>query len=114
MRLGKYCPGCGGGAGNQSCAIARGSLQHERVEYCFLCLEFPCSNYVGAEDYDSLITHQQQLSHKRRARQIGIEEFSQEPTRKSEILQTSLAEYKGRSKTFYYVAVNLLPLPQTE
>ena len=23
MRLGDYCPGCGGGAGNQSCALAK-------------------------------------------------------------------------------------------
>ena len=28
MYLGGYCPGCGGGAGNQSCAFARCSLQH--------------------------------------------------------------------------------------
>ena len=27
MHLGGYCPGCGGGAGNQSCAIARCSLE---------------------------------------------------------------------------------------
>ena len=114
MRLGKYYPSCGGGAGNQSCAITRCSLQHERVEYCFLCPAFPCSNYVGAEDYDSLITHQQQLSHKRRARQIGIEEFSQEPTRKSEILQTLLAEYNRSRKTFCCVATNRLPLAQIE
>ena len=28
MYLGKYCPGCGGGEGNQPCAMARCSLQH--------------------------------------------------------------------------------------
>lgn len=26
MHVGGYCPGCGGGEGNQSCAIARCSL----------------------------------------------------------------------------------------
>lgn len=60
------------------------------------------------------MTYQQQLSHKRRAQQIGIEEFNQKPTRKSEILQTLLAEYKGRRKTFYCVATNRLPLAQIE
>ena len=112
MRLGKYCPGCGGGAGNQSCAIAWGSLQNNRVDYCFLCSEFPCSNVVGAEDYVSLMTHQQQLSHKRRAQQIGIEDFNQKPTRKSEILQTLLAEYNRSRKTFCCFAANRLPLAQ--
>lgn len=34
MHLGGYCPGCGGGAGNQGCAIARCSLEHGGVEYC--------------------------------------------------------------------------------
>lgn len=28
MHLGGHCPGCGGGAGNQSCSLARCSLQH--------------------------------------------------------------------------------------
>lgn len=27
MHLNNYCPGCGGGAGNQPCTIARCSLQ---------------------------------------------------------------------------------------
>jgi len=61
-----------------------------------------------------LITNQQQLSHKRQAQQIGVEEFNQEPTRQSEILQTLLAEYNGRRKTFCCVAANRLPLAQIE
>ena len=114
MRPGGDFPGCGGGTGNQACAIAWGSLQNNRVEYCFLFSEFPCSNAVVAKDYDSLMTYQQQLSHKRRAQKIGIEEFNQKPTRKSEILQTLLAEYNGRRKTFCCVAANRLPLAQIE
>lgn len=115
MGLGGYCPGCGGGAGNQPCAIARCSLQHDRVEYCFLCPDFPCQKYDGAEEYDSFITHQRQLSDIKRASEIGIEAYNKEQIRKSEILQTLLADYNdGRRKTFYCVAVNLLPLPQIE
>jgi hypothetical protein len=28
MKIDNYCPGCGGGAGNQGCSIARCSLEH--------------------------------------------------------------------------------------
>lgn len=115
MQLGGYCPGCGGGAGNQPCAIARCSLQHDHVQYCFLCSEYPCSNYAGAEDYDSFITHQHQLGDIQRASEIGIDAYNQEQQRKFEILQSLLAEFNdGRKKTFYCVAVNLLPLGQLE
>ena len=115
MRLGEYCPGCGGGAGNQACAIARCSLQHDHIEYCFRCPEFPCSHYIGVEEYDSFITHQRQLRDLQRAQEIGIKAYNQELTRKSAILQTLLAEYNdGRRKTFYFIAVNLLPLYQVE
>ena len=115
MRLGGYCPGCGGGAGNQTCAIARCSLQHDHIEYCFRCPEFPCSHYIGVEEYDSFITHQRQLRDLQRAQEIGIKAYNQELTRKSAILQTLLAEYNdGRRKTFYFIAVNLLPLYQVE
>lgn len=115
MRLGGYCSGCGGGPGNQSCAIAKCSLQHDGVEYCFLCPEFPCEKYDGAEDYDSFITHQRLLRDIQRVNEIGIEAYHKEQTRKTEILQTLLAEYNdGRRKTFYCVAINLTPLQQIE
>ncbi len=37
MKLGGHCGGCGNG--NQSCKIARCSLEHGGVEYCFQCPE---------------------------------------------------------------------------
>jgi len=115
MRLGGHCPGCGGGPGNQSCAIAKCSLQHDKVEYCFLCPEYPCRRYEGIEEYDSFITHQRQLRDLKRAQEIGIEAYNKELDQKFEILQTLLSEYNdGRRKTFYCVALNLLPLPIIE
>jgi len=115
MRLGGYCAGCGGGAGNQPCAIARCSLEHNRVEYCFLCDSYPCEKYNGAEAYDSFITHQGQLSHIKRAQEIGMEAYNHELTRKAEILQILHKDYNDRRrKTFYCVAVNLLPLERIE
>ncbi len=115
MQMGGYCPGCGGGSGNQSCAIAKCSLQQDADENCFLCPEFPCGKYAAAEEYDSFITHQRQLGDINRAKDIGLEAYNQELTRKSEILHTLLADFDdGRRKTFYRVAVNLLPLTQIE
>jgi len=115
MHLDGHCPGCGGGAGNQSCAIAKCSLQHDKVEYCFLCHEYPCRRYAGITEYDSFITHQRQLRDIARAQKIGIEAYNKEQARKAKILRTLLSDYNdGRRKTFYCVAINLLPLPDIE
>lgn len=115
MQLGGYCPGCGGGPGNQPCAIARCSLRHDRIEYCFLCPEFPCPRYQGIGEYDSFITHRHQLEDMARAREIGIEAYNLEQARKAEILQALLSDFNdGRRKTFYCLAVNLLPLEDLE
>ncbi len=115
MRLGGHCPGCGGGAGNQSCAIAKCSLQHGNVEYCFLCPDFPCERYEGAEEYDSFITHQRQLRDIIRVQEIGIEAYNNEQTRKSEILEILLSNYNdGGRKNFYCVAINLIPFQDIE
>ena len=115
MKLGAYCSGCGGGAGNQSCSIAKCSLEHNRIEYCFLCTEYPCSKYKGAEEYDSFITHQNQIKDLRRAQEIGMEAYNEELLRKRGILDLLLSEYNdGRRKTFFCVAVNLLSLEGLE
>lgn len=115
MRLGGHCPGCGGGDGNQSCAIARCSLQHDKVEYCFLCSQYPCQKYKGVEEYDSFITHQRQLRDIARMQEVGEEAYNKEQTRKAEILKMLLTDYNdGRRKTFYCVAINLLPLEDIE
>ena len=56
MFLNKNCPGCGGGEGNQTCKIARCSIEHDGVEYCFQCGEYPCEKYEHIDDFDSFIT----------------------------------------------------------
>ena len=115
MLLDGHCPGCGGGIGNQSCAIARCSLQHDKVEYCFHCTEYPCQRHEGIEEYDSFITHQRQLKDMIKAQEMGIEAYNAEQRQKVKILKTLLSDYNsGRRKTFYCVAVNLLPLKDIE
>lgn len=115
MHVGGYCPGCGGGDGNQGCGIARCSLLHGGVEYCFQCAEYPCGKYTGAEEYDSFITHRNQLSDLSRAKGIGIDAYNTEQRRKTEILLFLLDNFNdGRRKTFYCLAANLLELADLE
>lgn len=111
MYLGRYCPGCGGGEGNQPCAIARCSLLHPGVEYCWQCPSFPCEKYETIDEYDSFITHRNRLKDMKRAETMGIERYNEEQTEKSRYLEILLEQYNdGRKKTLYCQAVNLLNL----
>ncbi|MDO5844848.1 MAG: DUF3795 domain-containing protein [Methanocorpusculum sp.] len=111
MNLGKYCPGCGGGEGNHSCAVARCGIEHNNPEYCFECGNYPCNKYEHIDDYDSFITHQRQKADLKKAKKGGIENYNNCQREKVEILKTLLSEYNdGRRKTFFCLAVNLLEL----
>lgn len=72
MNLNQYCPGCGGGEGNQSCSIAKCSLQHENVEYCFRCENYPSEKYDNIDEFDSFITHQHQKQDMENSRNWGL------------------------------------------
>lgn len=111
MHLDNYCPGCGGGAGNQPCAITRCSLQHGGIEYCYLCDEYPCKKYDCIDAFDSFITHRNQPKDFEKVKKIGLETYKSEMTEKIEILKYLLANYNdGRRKSFFCIAVNLLEL----
>lgn len=113
MFLSKHCPGCGGGEGNQSCKIARCSLEHGGVEYCFQCGEYPCEKYEHIDEYDIFITRRNQKRDLTKARQIGIEAYNAEQAEKEKILDTLLSGFNdGRKKTLFCVAVNLLELQE--
>lgn len=109
MRLDGYCPGCGGGEGNQSCKIARCSLQHGKPEYCSQCQEFPCEKYENIDAFDSFVTHQNRKRDLEKQREIGVEAYRAEQKEKICILKWLLQNCNdGRKKTFYCLAVNLL------
>lgn len=113
MRLGGYCPGCGGGAGNQACRIARCSLEHDNVAYCGDCGCYPCEKYRNFDDFDSFITHRRRGTDMERLKQIGAEAYHAEQREKIEILEHLLSCFNdGRRKTFFCAAVNLLELPE--
>jgi hypothetical protein len=115
MHLDHYCPGCGGGAGNQPCAIIKCSRQQDGIEYCYLCYKYPCEKYVGIDAYDSFITHRNQLKDNEKVRKIGIEAYQSELEEKINILSYLLNYYNdGRRKSFFCIAVNLLELPDVK
>ena len=116
MHIDGYCPGCGGGEGNQPCRIAKCSLKRnsenrnrKKIEYCHQCPEFPCEYYENIDEYDSFITHQNRRSDLDKHRNIGKEAYQEEQRRKTEILRELLENYNdGRRKSFFCLAVNLL------
>ena len=75
MHLGGYCPGCGGGAGNQSCAIARCSLDHGSVPFCWECPEYPCAHYEGFDDADSFVPHRNRKQDIAQVQALGLEAY---------------------------------------
>lgn len=113
MRLGGYCPGCGGGAGNQSCAIAQCSLKRGGLLFCWECPEYPCSRYGGFDDGDSFVPHRSRQQDIARARELGLEAYLAQLEEKRAILDALLAGYNdGRRKTLFHTAVYLLPLDE--
>lgn len=111
MYLGKHCGGCGNG--NQSCKIARCSLDHGKIEYCYECENYICERYNGIDEFDSFITHKNQIADLEKAKIMGIKQYNNEQLEKIEILNTLLNQYNdGRKKTFYCVAVNILDLSE--
>lgn len=111
MNLDGYCPGCGGGEGNQSCKIAKCSLQQEKIEYCSQCRNFPCEKYEGIDEFDSFIVHRNRMKDFEKLVEVGTELYQTEQNEKIEILKFLLENYNdGRKKTFFCLAVNLLEL----
>ncbi len=107
------CPGCAGEGfsekhppcGMLSCAQRKG------LEYCYLCEEYPCKKYDGADLSDSFITHKNQFRDNDKARAMGQEAYIAEQREKLTALEHLLKRHdNGRRKSFYCLAVNLLEL----
>ena len=110
MHLGGCCPGCGGGEGNQSCAIARCSMEHGGVQFCWECPEYPCPRYDGFDDADSFVPHRNRARDAAEARKLGTDAYLARLEEKRAVLDALLAGYNnGRRKTLFTTAVYLLP-----
>ena len=109
MRLGGHCGGCGNG--NQSCKIARCSLEHGSVEYCCECPHYPCEKYEKIDEYDSFITHRNRTADMEKLRTVGADRYHAEQEEKVQLLGYLLSSCNdGRRKTLFCLAVNLLEL----
>lgn len=113
MHLGGYCPGCGGGAGNQSCAMARCSLEYGGLQFCWDCPYYPCPNYRSFDEADSFVPHSRREQDIARARELGLEAYLAETEEKRSILAALLMDHNdGRRKALFTTAVYLLPLEE--
>ncbi len=111
MHLGGYCPGCGGGVGNQPCKIAKCSMEHGKIAYCNQCENFPCEKYPKKEEYDSFITYCNRYRDFGKLKEIGVKAYQAEQRENVTILNELLEDYNdGRKKTLFCLAVNLLEL----
>lgn len=111
MQVGGYCPGCGGGPGNQSCTIARCSLDRGGYAFCSQCLSYPCSRYEDFDSGDSFVPHSRRAADLARVGEVGLESYLSELQTKREIFDKLLADCNdGRRKTLYCAAAYLLPL----
>ena len=109
MRLGGHCGGCGNG--NQSCKIARCSLEHGGVEYCCECPHYPCEKYEKFDEYDSFITHRNRKADMEKLRTIGADRYHAEQEEKIRLMEYLLSTCNdGRRKTLFCLAVNLLEI----
>lgn len=105
------CPGCGGGEGHQPCAVIRCGREHGGVEFCCDCPAYPCERYLEPPPYDLLLPSRNTRRDLDRLKAEGLPAFRAELDEKAAILRELLARFNdGRRKTFFCVAVNLLPL----
>lgn len=109
MKLGNYCPGCGGGEGNQSCSIARCALERGIGEFCTGCGRFPCERYEKMGEYDSFLPHSRMVRDLERLEELGPEAYITQLEERRDILDRLLAGWNdGRRKSFYSLAAYLL------
>ena len=89
------------------------ALQHDGVQFCWECPEYPCSRYDGFDDGDSFVPHRSRAQDIARAREVGLEAYLAQLEEKGAILEELLAGYNdGRRKTLFHAAVYLLPLEE--
>lgn len=107
------CPGCGGRNFHEqhpTCSIITCSRKHDNPEFCHECSEFPCERYSIPVEKDSFITKRNVFSDMEKAKS-NLSEYLDALKAKQKILEELIADFNdGRMKSFYCIAVNLLPL----
>lgn len=111
------CPGCGGkdfSLKHPTCAVVTCNRKHDNVEFCFQCSAYPCPKYKAKNEKDSFITYQNVQKDLASAKK----DLKGHLKTLDKILGHLVFLLKnfddGRSKSFFCMAVNLLPLPDLD
>lgn len=108
------CPGCAGkdfSLKHPSCSIITCCVKNKGHETCADCGDLPCTKIASWDKADSFVTHKNTLTNLRAIAKHGISEHVKELRARMKILRQLLHRYDdGRSKSFYCLAANLLPL----
>jgi hypothetical protein len=109
------CPGCGGkdfSEKHPTCAVVTCSKKHGDIQFCFDCVDFPCKRFEKPSAVDSFISYKNVLDDMEKAKK-DLKGYLKDLKKKYEYLCLLLEQYNdGKSKGFYCLAVNLLPLPE--
>jgi hypothetical protein len=109
------CPGCGGAdfsSKHPTCPVITCSKKHDFVEYCFECSEYPCKRYSTTSKVDSFMSYRNVIQNFSKAKK-DIRQYLQDLKQKYGILLELISNYNdGRSKGFYCLVVDLLPLSE--
>ena len=112
------CPGCCGPGFSEkhpSCSIITCCVKKKKYETCADCQDFPCSKLDKWDLSDSFISHKVSLSNLRTIKKDGINKFAEQQKRRIKLLEELLDNYnEGRSKSFYCIAMALLPIHEIE
>jgi hypothetical protein len=115
------CPGCAAETyAGPGCALQRCCVDKHRLECCAQCPEAegcPKLDRViqAAATGDSFISYLPVPENHRLIRELGIGEFARRQDERVAFLETLLRRYDdGRSKGFYCLAVQVLPLDQLQ
>lgn len=115
------CPGCAGaGFGAWGCAIQKCCVQQHRLECCAQCPEADGCRRLdkvmnASTKTDSFISYLPLMENHRIIQNLGIIEAARRQDARMDFLKGLLASHNdGRSKGFYCLAVQLLPLDELQ
>jgi len=109
------CPGCGGSdfsSKHPICPVITCGKKHDSVEYCFECREYPCKRYSTIGTADSFISYRNVIHNFADANK-DLKQYLKDLKQKNKILLDLISNHNdGRSKGFFCLAVDLLPLSE--
>jgi len=110
------CPGCGGvnfSEKHPSCSILTCCVNKKQFETCADCSDVPCEKIQHWDRADSFVTHKNALKNLQYIKEHGLPPFIHQQHVRIELLEQILAAYDdGRSKSFFCLAVALLPIEE--